>query len=318
MQTFLPAILATLALLAAAPTAFAQEDRVTFGGDIHVRAGETVRDVVTMGGDARIEGTVTGDVATMGGDVDVREGAVVQGDLESMGGDLRVREGAAVHGDVATMGGDVELDQGAAVDGSVTENQSGWSIPAVPELSDVPHVRSGFALGDMIGNFFGSLASYALLFVLGLLLMGVAPDRYEALQVAIVRQPLRSFGMGLLGTIGAVVAIVVLAITVIGIPAAVLLAIALPFAIYIGMAAFASVFGTLLPVEALRGKPVLRLGAGVLALFVASLVPFAGSIAVAVAAVVGLGALVITRFRKTAEVELERPTSNGPYRASAA
>jgi hypothetical protein len=320
MHTILFAILMGLTLFGTcAPAAHAQDDRVHFGGDVRVRPGETVHDVVTMGGDARIEGRVTGDVHTMGGDIDVREGAVVEGDVGSMGGDLRIREGAVVHGDLESMGGEIRVEDGAVVEGAVTENAGSVHMPPVaPSVPGIPHVHAGLGIGDVIGNFFGSLASYALLFVLGLLLMGVTPERYEAMQVAIVRQPLRSLGLGLLGTIGAIVSIVVLAITIIGIPAAVLLAIALPFAIYVGMAAFASVLGTLLPVESLRGKPVLRLGAGVLALFVASLVPFAGSIAVAVAAVVGVGALVITRFRKTVEVERERVAADGPYRASAA
>ena len=313
----LGALVLALTLAGAVPTAMAQPDRSSFGDDIVVRRGETVGDVVTMGGDARIDGVVTGDVSTMGGDVDVREGAVVDGDVESMGGDLRVHDGATVGGDMSTLGGDIDLDEGAIVRGSVTQNQGGFELPTLPAIPSAPHAGHGIHAGSVLADVLGGLVSYTLLFLLGLLLMGVFPERFEAMQVAIVRQPLRAGGYGVLGAIGGVVAIVVLAITIIGIPAAVLLAVAFPFAIYVGMTAFATVFGTLLPVEALRGKPVLRLGAGVLALYVASLVPFAGSIAVAAAAVVGLGALVITRFKTTVEVERERAASDGPYRAPA-
>jgi hypothetical protein len=147
--------------------------------------------------------------------------------------------------------------------------------------------------------------------------MGVARERYEAMQVTIVKQPLPSFGYGLVGMVGAVVAIVVLCITLIGIPAAILGAIALPVGIYVGLAAFAAVFGAALPVERLRGKPILQLAAGVFALWLVSLIPFAGAFATLLAAAIGLGALIITRFRPTAQLPPD-PTPAGPYRTTTA
>src|SRR5262245_24283433 len=122
---FLPAVLVLLALLA--PTvALAQDssaDRVTFGSDVVVRAGETVNDVVTMGGDAGISGTVMGDVVTMGGDVSLEDGAVVEGEVVSMGGDISVDEGAVLHG--ATVSG----------------------LPAPPSIPLVPSVPEALGLG---------------------------------------------------------------------------------------------------------------------------------------------------------------------------
>jgi hypothetical protein len=173
------------------------------------------------------------------------------------------------------------------------------------------------SLGGFLLDALTGLLSFTLLFVLGLVLMGGARERLDALQVSIVRKPLHAFGAGLLTLAGAVVAIVALAITIIGIPAAVVVAVALPFAIYGGLAAFASVLGAALPLAMLKGKPVLELGAGVLVLYVASLVPFAGQIALAVAAAIGIGALARTRFRTMAEVDREDRTPIGPYRTAA-
>src|SRR5687768_14111627 len=69
--------------------AAADDDRVAFGSDVHVREGETVRDAVAFGGDALIEGVVTGDAVAFGGSVLLAEGARVEGDVSSFGGDVR-------------------------------------------------------------------------------------------------------------------------------------------------------------------------------------------------------------------------------------
>lgn len=275
-------------------------DRVSFGGDVEVRAGERVTDVVSMGGDVDVRGEVMGDAVTMGGQ-------------------LHVYPGAVVHGDAVTMGGDIEVDDGGRIDGQrVGMGGDGGGVRIAAGSLGVPHFsRPIQALEDL----FSSITSYAMLFLLGLLLMGLAPDRLSALQRTIVRAPLRSFGMGVVGVIAAVGAIVVLAVTIVGIPAAVVLGLLLPVAMYVGLAATATVLGAMFPIERLRGHPVLQLAAGVVALFVVSLAPFAGDAIVGVAGLFGLGALAITRFGKRAPdddgTEVTAP-GPGPYRTQAA
>jgi hypothetical protein len=289
------ALAAVAAVLLLPAVACAQRDVVTFGGDAHVRKGEVVQDVVTMGGDAHIAGTVLGDVVTMGGDLAIEPSGEVRGDLVTMGGEVMIAEGGAAHGER------VAFD------------------PAAPPVPPIPlhggHHHHDGGIGGWIADALGGLVSYALLFVLGLLLMGVARERLDALQLVIVRKPLASLGLGVLGFIAAVVTIVVLAITIIGIPAAVVLACALPFAVYVALAAAASVIGAAIPSAKLKGRPVAQLFAGCAALYVASLVPFVGDVLVAVAAAMGVGALIKTRFGKATELPPE-PTESGPYRTS--
>lgn len=284
-------------VLASVASAQEPRDLVTFGGDARVPEGQVVRDVVTMGGDAVIEGTAQGDVITMGGDAVVD--GVVNGDVVTMGGDLELRNGGIVHGEVVTFGG--EYDSHGASGGS----------SAIPFVAPSALER----LGDMLGDAFSGLIAYALLFVLGLLMSGLANDRFEALRVAIAREPVRASALGLVGIVGSVAAIIVLCITVIGIPAAVVLGFALPLAIWIGMAAAASVLGALLPIAALRGKPVLQLAAGCAVLYLLSLLPVVGALGGLIAACIGLGAVMITKLRPHVEVAAENPPE-GPYRTA--
>jgi hypothetical protein len=140
-----------------------------------------------------------------------------------------------------------------------------------------------------------SLTRFALLFLLGLFLLGLAPGRVRTVQAQIAAAPLRALANGFLGAIGGSVFALVLAITIIGIPAAIVVALALASATYAGLAASAAVVGGILPVAALRDRPVLQLAAGVLVLFVASRVPIVGPLLTMGATLIGLGAVVLTR-----------------------
>jgi hypothetical protein len=131
-------------------------------------------------------------------------------------------------------------------------------------------------------------------------LLALAPARLGALRRTIARAPLRSVVAGMMGAVGTLVLGLILVVTLIGIPAAFLLAIIAFLGAYVGLVACASVIGAALPTAALRDKPILQLGAGVGVLFVASLVPGIGSVVSFLAVLVGYGALMLTRFKPVA------------------
>ena len=255
-------------------------DRTTFGADVRVAAGEQVRSVATMGGDALIEGEVFENVVTMGGDVRVRPGGVIRGDVLTMGGDVEVAEGASVEGRMLTMGGEVESAAGAQL-----------SHP--PIRTPRPAAFDGRGL---VRRALGSAAKHGLLFLLGLVLLGAMRERHANLARAIVKAPVRSGFVGLLGMLGALILTVVLLITVIGIPGAIIVAVGGFLGVYVGIAVMASVIGAALPIPALQDRPVAQLGVGILLLYLVSLVPGLSGIVAFVLAALGFGAVLLTRF----------------------
>ena len=277
------------------PSSARASDRVTFGNDVVVRAGERVRDVVTMGGDVEVYGEVVGEIATMGGDVEVYEGGVVARGVLSMGGDVTIHEGGAIHGEIGTMGGEITREEGSHVGGAAAQLHIDDDPDEDEDHDDHEH---GSAIGRWLDEALGSAAKHALLFVLGVILLGVFPERIAALQRVIVRAPARAGISGLLGFVGATVLVIVLVVTIIGIPGAVIVALGSFAAVYVGLVAMATVVGAAIPVEFLRNRPILQLGAGILAFYLASLVPVAGAIASVVVAALGFGAVLLTRFRK--------------------
>lgn len=252
-------------------------DRASFGGNVRVGPGEVVASVVTMGGNADIEGVVLQDVV-------------------SMGGNVHVHPTGSVRGEIVTMGGEVQVDTGADVTPEAvqtTDPHWGEWEPWGDGASE--HDGPGDALMAWAGDTLASGARHALLFLFGLLLLGLSPARLGMVTSTLRTLPGRSILTGTLSAAASVVLALVLLITVIGIPGAVVLALAAAVAAYAGLVAVAMILGHTLPVPALKDKPVLQLGAGVAIFFVASLVPFFGGLAVFIAGLFGFGAVVLTR-----------------------
>ncbi|UJR82002.1 hypothetical protein [Sandaracinus amylolyticus] len=264
-------------------------DLVTFGGDARVLPDQRVRDVITMGGNARVEGQAFGNVVTMGGDADVR-GTVV-GDVVTMGGDIHVARGGHVHGQLNAMGGNI------AVDEPVRDHQGSisLSVTSAPDTTRAASHHDDDESRGWVGETLEAAMRHALLFLLGLVFMGLAPARLSMLQSTLVKQPLRVLASGFLGVIAGAVLTLVLVITILGIPAAIVLALGLFLGAYLGLAATASVIGAALPIAALKDRPVLQLAVGVAILFVVSRVPVIGGLLVVGATLAGLGAVILTR-----------------------
>lgn len=262
-----------LALALIVPTsAFAQTEAVSFGDSVEVPAGQVVESATSFGGDTIVAGTVRGDAVSFGGDVIVRPGGQVEGAVTSFGGAI------------------------------VDQRTGGSFVPPTPPHPVTPAAAPTPPEGPLAGfvhwvkETARSLMAHVMIFLLGLLMIGVTRDRLRALQTTMIRDSAKTAGWGLLGYLAAGIGAVILACTIIGIPVAAAIALALPVATYVGLAAAATVIGAALPVPQLQGKEIPQLAAGVGVLFIASLVPVAGFVATALAACMGFGALLRTRL----------------------
>lgn len=85
------------------------------GGSFVVEEGETVDEVTAVGGAVVVHGTVTGDVSGAAGNVLIT--GTVEGDVTVATGNLRIA--GDVHGDVAAGAGQVRFDEGSTVGGNV-------------------------------------------------------------------------------------------------------------------------------------------------------------------------------------------------------
>lgn len=297
------------------------QEVVGMGQEVRVLAGQRVETVASFGGPVYVDGIVDHDIASFGGDIVLGPNARIGGDVVAMGGHIQGDPRAVVMGDVVGGGGRVNPwgftrqpqvffapPQPMAAPRPLAQPIP--PTPLQPLASNAPSAPTSEPswIEEGVSHMVESLVAHGLLFLLALVLSGLFPQRMSALHVAIIREPFKSGALGIGSYLGAIVIAIALVITVLGIPLAFVLGLAIPLATYVGLAACATVIGAALPVGALDGKPVMRLLAGVGVLWAASLVPVIGGVLVAIVACIGVGALVRTRFRSDAPAELTSQT----------
>ncbi len=132
MRISLPALILMLALATTALAQQADPDRVEFGRNITVQAGETSGDISCFNCSVYVRGKVNGDIAVFGGRV-VVEGSV-KSDIAVFWGTVRLEDGAQAGGDVAVFGGAIKRAPTAAIHGEVVSFGRGWVLLPVVVL----------------------------------------------------------------------------------------------------------------------------------------------------------------------------------------
>jgi len=188
-------------------------DIVKFGEAIVIREGEVVNgDVVAIGGDIQIAGTVAGDVVAVGGDVVAKSTAVIRGDAVSVGGKVTKEPGAELGGSrIATP--------------FLPKSFFRWSTMGWKGPRPYPHPRF------FIGARFTVVLFFVFLF-LSLLITLFLPNHIKRINSSIEGGFLKAGLVGFLADILILPVFVMLCITVIGIPVALLVE---PIVLFVAM-----------------------------------------------------------------------------------
>jgi hypothetical protein len=261
-----------LCWLMPAATASAADDneRIVLVGDVLVDRDEAAGDIVVVDGDVTIRGTVNGDVIVVDGDITIR--GTVTGDVGAVAGLATLGQRGNVEGDL--IYGDKEPVQtpGSKVGGDVQKFDAGDA-----------------SLIGAIGFFVGFVVS---MFLLGLILILLAPRAAEAVARTGRRKALVSAGVGLLGIILIPVIAVAAFFTIVGIPLGIVLLFLIVPLLAMSYITTALVLGRLI----LKNSKLLAFLLGLVILGLLTLIPIAGGIIAFLAIVFGLGALLVTLF----------------------
>ena len=281
------------------------EDRNVVGRSLVIHEDEIVHTVTVAGGSLKVEGTITGDLVVAGGSAKIMSGGHVVGNATVFGGSLDVEKNGRIDGDVGIAGGSLKRAEGAIIGGRIvdhdhadqvklTADDDGTTTEVNPSAS--PR-RSRFA--EAAHAFGQSVTRMALLFVLGCVLLALLAPRMEKVRVEIASRPMRSFALGLvgtvLGTIGAVIALTILSVTIIGIPLALLGILHGLVALYGALAAALTTFGAAV-IGHRTQNPYLHLLLGCAAFLVLSSIPWIGGAVTFAVVMIAVGALVATRI----------------------
>ncbi len=264
----------------------------------------TRRDIFRIGKDVEI-GTfekVRGDVIVIGGEITVR--GSVTGNVVAIGDDIHITSTGKINGDAVTVGGQIIQDAGGTVQGSFIDTYGFWPTRL-------------FWRGDRVAWFFFSLAGVVFLLTVAVLVGVVVPKNIDRIEHHARTRFGMSFLIGLLTQILLPVICILLMITVIGIPVAlVLIPLAVITLLFLGFTGVAKAVGQGIEERGLSlGNSSLALIAvGVLAVELVSIlgraigivgdlftplafaIRLAGGLIIYVAWTTGLGAALMTRF----------------------
>ncbi len=311
--------------------------QVIFGSNYTVKSGDTFEgDLVVFGGNVIVEenASLKGDLVVFGGTV--TSNGEVSGSIVVVGGQISLEKSARVAKDVVMIGSQLNKDDGAVVKGTIVNNAApnisvpparipptAPEAPSVPPVISFPNVHINYnPFGEFIQVFgFALFVSF-----LGILATLFFHDHLGRVSQAVVSQPLMTGSIGLLS----IAAILLTAITIIGIPLAFLGTIVLIFAWLFGVISMGQEIGDRLA-KAFRQDwtPIIATGLGTFVLVfvvasfqsVDSLLPFIGCVTWIIPVLVGLvavGAVVITRFgtqpapASGLTIYTRPPTNSGP------
>jgi len=239
------------------------------GGTVIVAEGETVDSVQAAGGTVIVRGTVTGNVEAAGGSViipgtvegDVSAGAgsveitgQVDGDVSVGAGSLTIGPEAVIGGQLeagagsiriaGTVAGDVEVGAGSIVleptatfrgdvryDGELDDRGATIEGELVRDPSiNKDEFRPFGGFGSAVFDFYGFLVNL----VLGAVLLLLFPGASRRLSSRLQNEPLSTGLYGLVALIGIPILLILVAITIVGIPLAIIGALLFALALWVG------------------------------------------------------------------------------------
>jgi hypothetical protein len=308
-------------------------DLVSFGGDVELAASvdgdavlgggnvkvgdEIARDLYAGGGNVVVEGVVARNARLAGGNVDVQPTARIGGRLSIAGGSVTIRgpvggsiEVAAgdvmidseVGGDVRVAAGSLALGPNARIGGRLLHQ--GWvdvkRDPAAVVAGGIvrrdPSRERHMARASSFATGWGWSAAFI---ALAALLVGVFPALATRLGVGVRQKPGLAFFLGFIVLACVPVAALVIGITIIGIPVALVLLLGYALLLVLGYASAGVLIGDA-ALARLRGADATRLAwragaaaAAALALALLGRVPLVGWLIGLAAIVAGIGAIAV-------------------------
>lgn len=305
---------------------------VMWGQDVIVRAGESIDEAVSLGANVIVYGKVDGDAVAVMGEVHIEPGGSVDGDVVSVLGGTKVGRDCEIDGDVVSVLGSTCLGPNASISGDAVNVLGGLRLENSArvhgdkiqiggrEIFKSNACGTGFAHGFphngieniwktiLFGPFIGVLPAFGVFFVtllslfklivwcgIAMLIAWFLPDAVMRMSECGINAPVKVFVVGLITTLLLPLFLVFFAITIIGIPIAVLLVMFTIIGYLVGYIGIAMWLGRRLPNAAQR-TPVLNVLLGVLVIGLLGFIPIVGLLTKIAIWFGALGVIVLSRF----------------------
>ena len=274
------------------PTDAEPRDQIVLSGDVQVRRGQEVGEVVVLRGTATVAGVVRGDVVVLDGPIDVT--GQVSGSVVSVGGSVALGPSSRVLGDVLAHDR-VIAAPGARVDGDVRQ---GVTFTFRTQI-------------EALGAFAPWLAVWFSVLALGLLLLLLGPRSVDAVAVVAHGSPWVSVGWGFIAFVALPLAGVIGVFTLVWLPLGLGLLLSLFLLYSVGLAWSAFALGRVLWHESRSRVLAFVIGWAILAPVAA--IPIVGGVIWVAGAVFGLGAGTVAIWRARGTTP-RQPGAGGRHR----
>jgi hypothetical protein len=261
-------------------------------------------------------------VAVIGGNADID--GLVNGEVAVIGGSLTLGPHAVIKHDVTVVGGRLNSDPAAVIEGKLSEVGVGDAIRGRRNGVTPPRISWGRSSINPVFGMAGTLVRLALLMLLAGIVLVVARVPVQQIADRAAAEPLKSWAIGFLAEIlfvpVLVITVVVLAVSIIGIPLLLLVPVAIVAALLVSLVGFTGIayhIGRLIEgrFEPVRNRPYLSTFLGIAVvlspLLLARLIGLIGGLGVIVGILVaagvvlefvawttGVGAVALVRFGK--------------------
>jgi uncharacterized RDD family membrane protein YckC len=281
-------------------------DRTVIGDKATVAEGDTVNDLVVIGGDAEINGKVRGDLVVVLGNVTMSETAEIRGELVVVGGTLTAPPEARIDGDRVVIGANEAIVPGLQ-----------WLHRPIEWVARIGMTARPFPY--QYGWSWIIAGIFLLLYILASVLFPRSIER--TLQVLDMR-PGGSFLTGLLALMLVVPLVIFLVVSVIGIVLVPVIVFGMMVAFFFGKIVVyryaGQQIGTQLGLEFLR-KPLVALLLGAALFYALYMIPILGFVVWAAIAPLALGAALLAFFKRfstprpaPAPVDIQTPLPGPP------
>lgn len=292
-------------------------DKLVLGGSYVLNDGDILKGgLVVMGGVASLEkgSSVQGDVVLMGGTLTVD--GLVEGDVNALGGLVTLGSSAHVQGDINTFSAQLKREEGARVDGELNTITTGlfsvitpgslhlpdWEgTPPITLPFDVQSPDVGIRLNPLWDGLWWLIRSF-IWAIMAVLIALFTPKAIGRAAHAAVSNPAASGGLGCLTILVAPLILILLAITICGLPISLIGLLVFWLAWVFGVIVLGAETGKRLALM-LKWDWALPVSAGVgtfgLTLVmngIELIVPCIGWLAPLFVGLIGLGAVLLTRF----------------------
>ncbi len=269
---------------------------IAAGGEVTVRAANIGGDAVLAGGDVSFDGNVAGDLIATGGDITI-SGNIAH-NVQLRGGTIKLQPGTTIQGDLTYVSKNaLDIPAGVRIAGTVTREEGRESRRGSFDFG-VGSLIAGLVVASIFGLMF--LATFAAI------VLALFTRQIDRAAHVLGDEPLQSLGVGILLTLVFPVTIVILLITIIGIPFSLFMMFAGGLLAGFGAVVAAYWIGSQVREVLADNKSVPRyfpaLGWTLLGLVVfcgVGLLPVVGTLAQFFALVTGCGAFVLSMMRGT-------------------